>query len=83
MNRHLALPILLAGVALALAGCGGRQKLTPAPGNSLPVAAYGTEQPATPEELMEPSTQARPERNVELLRRSQRRAEDPFELPPE
>jgi len=74
---------MLALLTLVLAGCGSRQHLAPAPGETLPVAAYGAEKPATPDELLTPSTQARPERNVELLRRSQRREPDPFDMPPD
>jgi len=70
-------------MAATLAGCGSRQTLVPQPGNTLPPAAFGASEPATAEELIEPSTQARPERSVELLRRSEARAEDPFDLPPE
>ena len=38
---------------------------------------------AAPDQLLEPSTQSRPERNVELRRKSEARADDPFDLPPE
>ena len=78
--RHIAAASLL---VIALAGCGSRQDLTAKPGDAMPVAAYGADRPATPEEMLEPSTQAQPSRDVELLRRSERREEDPFDLPPE
>ena len=37
----------------------------------------------TAAQLVRPSTQARPERNVELLTQSEERKDDPFDLPPE
>lgn len=79
MNRRLmyALPLLL------LAGCGQMRDLTPPPGRSLPVAPYGREDRPTAAELLEPPPQAAPERSVELRRRSEERADDPFDLPPE
>jgi hypothetical protein len=36
----------------------------------------------TVEELIEPSSQARPKRSDELLKRSEERREDKFDLPP-
>ena len=45
--------------------------------------AYGAVGAAGPNELLEPSTQSRPERNVELRRKSEARVDDPFDLPPE
>ncbi len=69
------------GVA-ALAGCGRQVELTRKPGaEPLPVA-YGAEEPAKAESLMTPKPQIRPVRNEDLLRRSEPRPDDPFELPP-
>ncbi len=47
----------------------------------LPVAA-GASRPATADELILPSTQSRPSRNVDILTHSERRVEDKFDLPP-
>ena len=79
MNRKLFLlvPIML------LAACGQKRDLTPPPGGSLPPAAYGSDHQPTAEELLRPDPQAAPERTVELRRRSEERADDPFDLPPE
>ena len=69
-------------VALALAGCGKATTLRPAAGETLPPAAYGTAVRPTSDELTTPPTQARPERSDELLRSSQDRRDDKFDLPP-
>jgi hypothetical protein len=78
---------LIAAAALtalvALPGCGSRQKLTAVEGMKPVPPAYGAVGAAGPNELLEPSTQARPERNVELRRKSEARVDDPFDLPPE
>ena len=74
------LPITLA--ALALGGCGASSGLTPAPGKQLPVAPYGARATPTPKQLLTPSNQARPERSDELLRQSEERRSDEFDLPP-
>jgi len=68
--------------ALALAGCGTVGDLTPPEGRALPQAAYGQEDRQTADALITPSTQTRPGRSDELLRRSERRELDPFDLPP-
>ncbi len=82
MPRPLATFISFASLAL-LAGCGQRATLEPRQGQNLPVAPVGSTQPKTVDELLEPPTQASPERNVELRRRSEEREDDPFDLPPE
>jgi hypothetical protein len=73
----------LVALALALSACGGRQPLKPVAGQSLPAVPVGAAAAPTAQALMTPSTQARPERNVELLRQSDVRQDDPFDLPPE
>lgn len=74
---------VLAMTVLALAGCGGRQPLRPLKGQSLPAVPKGAATAPTAAEQMQPSIQARPQRNVELLLQSQKRGDDPFDLPPE
>ncbi len=69
--------------ALGLSACGNRQALQPLAGHTLPPAPRGAQAPKTAAQLLEPDTQARPERNAELLRRSEERQEDEFELSPE
>jgi len=72
--------IVLAG--LLIAGCGSSPGLQPAPGRALPVAPYGATATPSPRDLLTPTTQQRPQRSDELLRRSQERRADDFDLPP-
>lgn len=81
LKTHAVCAVLLIA-PLALAACGGREELQPAQGKALPPAPYGAEAQATPTQLMTPSVQARPERSDELLRRSEERRDDRFDLPP-
>ncbi|MCB1385090.1 MAG: hypothetical protein KDJ80_04045 [Nitratireductor sp.] len=73
---------LILAVGTLLAGCGNRASLEPKQGKSLPVAPYGRDVPLDADALLVPPTQAVPERNVELRRRSEERANDAFDLPP-
>jgi len=75
--------ILIGAVVLAVSACGSRQKLTAVEGAQPAPKAYGAPGVPVPEDLLEASTQARPERNVELRRRSEARSDDPFDLSPE
>ena len=68
--------------ALAITACGGREPLQPAQGEGMPVAPAMAQTEPTTDDLLEPSTQQRPERVDELLRRSEEREADPFDLPP-
>ena len=74
--------VVLTVLVLGLAGCGASAALKPKAGQSLPVAPYGAEQKPTAEALLKPTTQAAPERSVELRKRSEERVQDPFDLPP-
>jgi hypothetical protein len=66
----------------ALTGCGSALTLKPAPGENLPVAPYGATATPTPDQLLTPTAQARPQRSDELLRKSEERRDDEFDLPP-
>ena len=68
--------------ALLLAGCGQNNGLKPQAGKALPPPAYGATQSPTAAELIRPSSQARPQRSDELLRKSEERRGDEFDLPP-
>ncbi|MBM3927315.1 MAG: hypothetical protein FJ335_02495 [Sphingomonadales bacterium] len=67
---------------LALAACGSRGNLKPAPGESLPVKPYGATATPTAADLMQPSVQARPRRGDDLQQTDARRGRDEFDLPP-
>ncbi len=81
MNK-IQLILLLAGTTLVLAGCGNRGALQPAKGEALPPPVYGERKTPSGEDLLIPSSQALPERSDELLRRSEKRQDDEFDLPP-
>ncbi len=78
MRRSLAL--LLVPI---IAACGVKADLKPQAGKSLPVAPYGRDDKPGPEALLATTPQAAPERSVELRKRSEKRADDPFDLPPD
>ena len=68
--------------AAALAGCGSVADLEPPPGKSLPVRPAMAQVTPTAEDLLTPPPFAKPERIDELMRRSQPREADRFDLPP-
>ncbi len=80
MIKHKLLPMLAATAILG--ACGSVGELEPPEGRALPPAPYGTAERASAEQLIDPSVQTRPGRSDELLRRSERREKDPFDLPP-
>jgi len=69
-------------LALSVAGCGKVGDLEPRSGNSLPPKAYGQKEEQSADALTRPSVQARPGRTDELRKRSERREDDQFDLPP-
>lgn len=79
--RHRSYWIVPLGM-FALAACGKVGDLEPKAGQAMPAKAYGHNEIPTAEELSTPSVQARPGRSDELMRRSERRRDDPFDLPP-
>ncbi len=80
MIRHRIAAVLT--LACALGACGKVGDLEPRTGQSLPPKAYGQTATQSAEALSTPSIQARPGRSDELLRRSERREDDPFDLAP-
>jgi hypothetical protein len=79
MNRRLVtiVPLVL------LAACAQEKDLKPVAGASLPPAPYGSYHQLTAQELLERNSQAAPQRSVELRTKSEKRTDDPFDLPPE
>jgi hypothetical protein len=69
--------------ALALTACGKAAGLAPADGHRLPVAPRGAVATPSPADLITPTVQQRPQRGDELLRSSQERRKDDYDLPPE
>jgi hypothetical protein len=74
--------VTLVAAALLLAGCGRQVDLKPAPGQPLPVKPLMARTTPTPNELLEIPTWAKPDRVDELMKRSEPRKQDPFDLPP-
>ena len=83
MRRSLVLLGLIAGLTVTLGACGQNGDLRPAAGRTMPVAPFGREDKPTAAELLTPKPQAAPERSIELRRKSEPRADDPFDLPPD
>jgi len=73
--------LVISGLA-ALAGCGRVADLKPAPGHHLPVKPLMARTTPTVEELLTPPSYTRPGRVDELIKKSQPRRPDPFDLPP-
>jgi uncharacterized protein YceK len=73
---------LLLAISVSLSGCGGSVTLKPKGSAAMPVAPEGAQKVPSAEDLMEPTTQARPTRSDEQLKRSEVRQDDAFDLPP-
>ena len=69
-------------LVVALGACGQVGDLKPPPGQPLPVRPAMATVTPTPEELLTPTTIARPVRIDEIVRRSAPRKPDRFDLPP-
>ncbi len=77
--RRIALILV---VSVGLAGCGLREPLRPPPGASLPVAPATARARPDAEALLVQPPIARPSRVDEIVRRSELREDDRFDLPP-
>jgi hypothetical protein len=73
---------LLIIALLGVAGCGRVSELRPEAGKSLPVKPLLAPATPTADQLLTPPTNARPDRVDELMKRSEARKADPFDLPP-
>jgi len=69
-------------IVFALGACGQQAELQPAPGHALPVKPLLAKATPTAEELLTPPSNARPQRVDELIKRSEPRRPDRFDLPP-
>lgn len=84
MAKAKALALLAASAAaLAVLGaCGKAEDLKPVAGQAPPALPVGAKTQPTTDELTTPDAQARPARSDELLKRSEQRQPDDFDLPP-
>ena len=73
---------LVLSAALIFGGCGRVADLKPAAGHQLPVKPMMARATPTPEDLLAVPTYAKPDRVDELMKRSEPRPQDPFNLPP-
>ena|SRR5690349_20976482 len=74
--------LLLLACLLGVAGCGRVADLKPAAGKALPVKPLMARSTPTPNDLLTIPPYAKPDRVDELVKRSQPRTADPFDLPP-
>ncbi len=72
-----------ASLALVLAACGKAAGLAPPEGHQLPIAPIGAKATPSPTQLLTPTTQQRPQRGDELLKSSDERRSDEFDIPPQ
>jgi hypothetical protein len=77
-----ASPILTIAALLLASGCGRQVDLKPAAGQALPVKPLMARTTPTPNDLLRIPAYAKPDRVDELMKRSEPRAQDPFNLPP-
>jgi hypothetical protein len=73
---------LLVVGSLIVGSCGQMAPLQPGPGKRLPVKPLLASATPTAEQLLTPPTNARPARVDELIKRSEPRKADRFDLPP-
>ena len=78
MLRHIGVVVLVA----VLCACGRTASLRPAQGEPLPVKPLMARTTPSAEKLLQPPANADPERVDELIKRSQPRPVDRFDLPP-
>lgn len=69
-------------LALAASGCGLKEPLAAPPGQGAPPVPEMARRAPTTEEMLTPPPIARPARVDELIRRSEAREDDRFDLPP-
>ncbi len=81
-NRPIVPACLAVVLAASLGACGQREDLKPVANQRPPVIPIGASRAPTNEELTTPDAQAMPVRSDELLKRSEEREADDFDLPP-
>jgi hypothetical protein len=78
----LRVTAIVAAAAALLGSCGKVADLTPPPGQPLPVKPLMARSTPTPGELLTTPAYARPNRVDELIKKSEPREADPFDLAP-
>jgi hypothetical protein len=73
---------VLVFAAVLVTGCGARTGLRPKEGNSLPTKPFTAGETLTPDQLLKLDPQAQPNRSDEQLKKSEKRRDDKFDLPP-
>jgi hypothetical protein len=79
MMKRLA--VLVLGTVL-ITGCGARTALKPQEGKALPMRPFTAGETLTPDQLLKVDPQAQPNRSDEQLKKSEKRRDDKFDLPP-
>jgi len=76
--------LIMASIAATalLGACGSKEDLKPVAGQPAAAIPVGAKRAPTTEELTTPDAQAKPARSDELLKRSEQREPDDFDLPP-
>jgi hypothetical protein len=74
--------ILTFAALLLMGGCGRHVDLKPAAGQPLPIKPLMARTTPSPNDLLRIPAYAKPDRVDELMKRSEPRAQDPFNLPP-
>lgn len=77
MKRLVVLALLA-----ALAACGSKKPLTRPAGDPVPATPYAADTAPDSDAMVTPDSQSRPDRSDEVLKRSERREDDRFSLPP-
>lgn len=73
--------LILAPIVL-LAACGSKKQLARPAGDPVPPVPAGERTAPTSDDLITSDDQARPQRNDEILRQSEKRTDDKFDMPP-
>jgi len=74
--------LIVTAALLTLGGCGAANELRPTSTQKQLATPYGARATPTATQLLTPSSQDRPERSDELLKKSDTRRGDEFDLPP-
>ncbi|MEP7315357.1 MAG: hypothetical protein ABI667_01540 [Sphingomicrobium sp.] len=82
MTRRFAILALSLALPLAVTACGDTAPLRPAAGQEMPVKPAMAQVTPTVDDLLTPPPFAAPERVDELVKKSQARQADRFDLPP-